>query len=138
MNFKMIGRFLSQIIGIEAAFLLPALFISIGYGEWNAVRGFLYALAIMVALGGALFLICRKAGRLFGAREGFVCVSFSWVVLSLLGCLPFYFSGAIPSFIDALFEIVSGFTTTGASILSNVEGLEKGKAAMVITVTKTP
>ena len=126
MNFKMIGRFLAQIIGIEGAFLLPALCISIGYGEWNAVRGFLYTLAIMVLLGGGLFLLCRKAGRLFGAREGFVCVSFSWIILSLLGCLPFYFSGAIPSYIDALFEIVSGFTTTGASILADVEALEKG------------
>ena len=126
MNFKMMGRFLSQIIGIEAVFLVPALCISIGYGEWYAVRGFLYTLAIMVVLGGALFLLCRKAGRLFGAREGFVCVSFSWIVLSLLGCLPFYFSGSIPNFIDALFEIVSGFTTTGASILSDVEALEKG------------
>ena len=126
MNFKMMGRFLAQIIGIEAVFMLPALFISIGYGEWNAVNGFLYTLAIMVVLGGGLFLLCRKAGRLFGAQEGFVCVSFSWIVLSLLGCLPFYFSGAIPSFIDALFEIVSGFTTTGASILSDVEALDKG------------
>ena len=126
MNYKMMGRFLSQIIGIEAVFLLPALFISVGYGEWNAVRGFLYTLAIMAALGGGLFLICRKAGKLFGAREGFVCVSFSWIVLSLLGCLPFYFSGAIPTYVDALFEIVSGFTTTGASILSDVEALEKG------------
>ena len=126
MNYKMMGRFLAQIIGIEAAFMLPALFISLGYGEHNAVLGFLYTLGIMVVVGGALFLGCRKAGRLFGAREGLVCVSFSWIVLSLLGCLPFFLSGAIPSFVDALFEIVSGFTTTGASILSDVEALPKG------------
>ena len=126
MNYKMMGRFLAQIIGIEAAFMLPALFISLGYGEQSAVQGFLYTLGIMVVVGGILFLGCRKAGRLFGAREGLVCVSFSWIVLSLLGCLPFYISGAIPSFIDALFEIVSGFTTTGASILSDVEALPNG------------
>lgn len=126
MNYKMIGRFLAQIISIEAAFLLPALGISLGCGEWDAVRGFAYALAIMVVAAGLLFIICRKAGRLFGVREGMVCVSFSWIILSLLGCLPFYFSGYIPSFVDALFETVSGFTTTGASILSNVEGLAKG------------
>jgi len=126
MNYKMIGRFLAQIISIEAAFLLPALGISLGCGEWDAVRGFAYTLAIMVVAAGLLFIICRKAGRLFGVREGMVCVSFSWIILSLLGCLPFYFSGYIPSFVDALFETVSGFTTTGASILSNVEGLAKG------------
>ena len=126
MNYKMIGRFLAQIVSIEAAFLLPALGISLGCGEWDAVRGFAYTLAIMVLAAGLLFIICRKAGRLFGVREGMVCVSFSWIILSLLGCLPFYFSGYIPSFVDALFETVSGFTTTGASILSNVEGLAKG------------
>ena len=126
MNFKMMGRFLAQIIGIEAAFMLPALFISVGYGEQASVTGFLYTLAIMLVLGGILFLFCRKAGKLFGAREGLVCVSFSWIVLSLLGCLPFVFSGTIPSYIDAFFEIVSGFTTTGASILPEVESLPKG------------
>ena len=126
MNFKMMGRFLAQIIGIEAAFMLPALFISVGYGEQASVKGFLYTLAIMLVLGGILFLFCRKAGKLFGAREGLVCVSFSWLVLSLLGCLPFVFSGTIPSYIDAFFEIVSGFTTTGASILPEVESLPKG------------
>jgi len=126
MNFKMIGKFLAQIIGIEAVFMLPALCISIACQEWPAVQGFLVTLVVMVILGGFLYLLCRKADRLFGAREGFVCVRFSWIVLSLLGCLPFWVSGEIPQFVDALFEIVSGFTTTGASILPSVESMSKG------------
>ena len=126
MNFKMMGRFLAQIIVIEGVFLLPALTISLCNGEWNAVIGFAVTLAIMLVCGGGLFLLCRKAGRLFSAREGFVCVSFCWIVLSLLGALPFCISGEIPNYIDAVFETVSGFTTTGASILSDVESLSKG------------
>ena len=125
MNVKMMGKFTAQIITIEATFMVPALVIGMCYGEWNAVKGFGVTLAIMVALAGLLFLICRKAGRLFGAREGLVCVGMSWIVMSLLGCLPFVISGEIPNYIDALFEIVSGFTTTGASVVSDVEALSK-------------
>ena len=126
MNFKMIGRFLSQIMAIEAVFMIPALCISLYNGESGSVYGFLLTIGIIVIAAGCLFLLCRKAGKLFGAREGLVCVSFSWIILSLLGCLPFFLSGAIPSYIDALFEIISGFTTTGASILSDVESLPRG------------
>ena len=97
MNFKMMGRFMSQIITIEAVFLLPALAISLGNGEWSAVSGFLYTLAIMLGIAGILYALCRKSGKLFGAREGLVCVGFSWIALSLLGALPFVFSGAIPN-----------------------------------------
>ncbi len=122
----MIGRFLSQIISIEAAFLLPAIAVSIGYAEWMVVESFAYTLGIMVILSGLLFVSTRRAGKLFGAREGLVCVGFSWVVLSALGALPFLFSGSIPNYIDALFETVSGFTTTGSSILTDVESLPKG------------
>ncbi len=126
MNYKMMGRFIARMIAMEGVFLLPALAISLFGSEWDAVRGFLYTLAIMVLLAGVLFLLCRKSGRLFGAREGLVCVGFSWITLSILGCLPFYISGSIPNFVDALFETVSGFTTTGASILPDVESLPKG------------
>jgi len=126
MNYKMMGRFIGQIISLEAVFMIPALLISVFGGETSAVQGFLFAMAVMVALGGALLLLCRKAGRLFGAREGFVCVALGWVILSLLGALPFFISREIPHYMDAFFETVSGFTTTGASILSDVEGLSKG------------
>ena len=126
MNYKMMGRFMSQMIAIESAFLLPALVISWCYGEYAAVNGFLYTLAIMLALAGVLYLFCRRSARLFGAREGLVCVGFSWIVMSLLGALPFVFSGAIPNYIDAFFETVSGFTTTGASVVADVEALPRG------------
>ncbi len=126
MNFKMMGRFISLIVAIEAAFMLPALAISLGYGEMPAARAFLITLGIMLALAGSMYALCRKAGRLFGAREGLVCVALSWIVMSLLGALPFVLCGQIPNYIDALFEIVSGFTTTGSSVIPNVEGLYRG------------
>ena len=126
MNFKMTGRFLAQIIAIEGAFLLPAVAISLGYGEWAAVKGFALTLAIMLVVSLVLFALCRKADRLFGAREGLVCVGFSWIVLSLLGALPFVLSGAVERYVDAFFEIVSGFTTTGASVIADVEALPRG------------
>lgn len=126
MNVKMMGKFLSQIIAIEAVFMLPALGISLYRGEAAAVEAFLYTLALMTLVCGGLYWGCRKAGNIFGAREGLVCVGISWIVLSLLGCLPFVISGAIPNYVDAFFEIVSGFTTTGASILHSVEDMERG------------
>jgi len=126
MNLKMIGRFLAQIVALEAVFLLPALGISLGSGENNAAKAIGITLIIMLAFTGVLWVVCRKARKVFGAREGMVCVSLGWVTLSLLGCLPFWISGEIPAFVDAFFEIVSGFTTTGASILSNVEAMSKG------------
>ena len=126
MNMKMMGRFIAQIVAIEAAFMLPALLISLGYGEWPAAQAFAVTVGIMLALAGGMYLLCRRAGRLFGAREGLVCVALSWIVMSLLGALPFVFSGQVKDYIDALFEIVSGFTTTGSSVIADVEGLYKG------------
>ena len=126
MNFKIMGRFTAQILAIEMLFMLPAMLISLGYGEWGAVRGFLYTIALLAFVSLVLFLICRKAPNALSAREGMVCVGTSWIILSLFGCLPFFLSRDIPSYIDAFFEIVSGFTTTGASILSDVEALPKG------------
>ena len=126
MNMKMMGRFIAHIVAIEGIFILPALAISLGYGEWPAVKAFAITIGIMAALSCVLFGLCRKAGRLFGAREGLVCVALSWIVMSLLGALPFVLCGQVPHYIDALFEIVSGFTTTGSSILADVEGLYRG------------
>ncbi len=126
MNYKMIGRFLAQTLFVVILFMIPALMISLWCGETDAVRGFLLAMAVMALVDGVLWLLCRAAPSAFHAREGFVCVALSWIIMSLFGCLPFYISGAIPAFIDAFFETVSGFTTTGASILSDVESLANG------------
>lgn len=126
MNYKMMGRFLSQILFLEGALMLPALGISLYCGDSPAAKGFLIAIAVAIVLSVLLYRICRGAPSAFYAKEGFVCVAGSWVVLSLVGCLPFWLSGEIPHFVDAFFEIVSGFTTTGASIVPSVEDLSKG------------
>ena len=126
MNYKMMGRFISQILALEGVFMLPALAISLHLREGNSIRGFAAAILLLLLISGSLRLLCRGAKSNFYATDGMVCVALSWIVLSLTGCLPFVISGEIPRFIDALFEIVSGFTTTGASILPAVEGLSKG------------
>ena len=126
MNYKMMGRFLAQILSLEGVLMLPAVGISLYCGETMAVKGFLIAIAVALATAVILFRICRGAPSAFYAKEGFICVAASWIVLSLVGCLPFCLSGEIPRFVDAFFEIVSGFTTTGASVVPAVENLSKG------------
>ncbi|MDE6214638.1 MAG: TrkH family potassium uptake protein [Lachnospiraceae bacterium] len=126
MNYRMMGKFIGRILFVEVVFMLPALLISVYYGEKDTIFGFLTGMVISLLVALFLTILCRKARKGFYAREGLVCVGASWIVMSLLGCLPFYFSGEIPHFIDAVFETVSGFTTTGASILPEVETLSKG------------
>ena len=126
MNYKMMGRFIAQILSLEGIFMLPALTISVHLGEHPAIRGFAATIVILLAISAALRMLCRGAKSNFYATDGMVCVALSWIILSLTGCLPFVISREIPRFIDALFEIVSGFTTTGASILPAVENLSKG------------
>ena len=126
MNYKMMGRFLSQTLFVEVLFMIPALLISLFGGEVTSIHGFLLAILITAAFALILHLLCRTAPSALSARDGFVCVGISWIVMSLFGCLPFVLSGAIPHYIDALFEMVSGFTTTGASVLSHPELLPNG------------
>ncbi len=126
MNYRMVGRFLSQILAIEGVFMIPALAISFFSGAGPATRGFALTLLLIAALVLALYLLCKGAPSAFYAKEGMVCVGISWVILSAVGCLPFYISREIPSYIDCFFEMVSGFTTTGSSILGDVEALSPG------------
>ncbi len=119
-------RIHAWILVIETVFMIPALLISLYGGDGPAVRGFLFAMAVSVLAAGLMAFLSRDAERRFFAREGLVCTGMAWIVLSLAGCLPFFISGRIPNFFDAFFEIVSGFTTTGASVVSDIEALGKG------------
>ena len=121
MNYRMMGKFIYRILIIEWIFMIPALLISFYYHETHAVHGYLLSLAIIAGIILLLYLMCKDAPSGFYAKDGLTCVGISWIVMGLLGCLPFYFSGEIPAFIDAFFEIVSGFTTTGSSIVPEVE-----------------
>ena len=126
MNYKMIGRFAGKILLVEAFFMVPPLFISIYCGESASIRGFLITILVMLLLAAVCIVPARGIKRSFRAREGMVCVGLSWVLLSAMGALPAFLSGAIPNYVDAVFEMVSGFTTTGSSILNDVESLPMG------------
>ena len=123
MNFKMMGRFHALILAIEAVFMLPALIISLADGNQKTSFAFVISIAATALVAALFAVMSRGAKRDFYAREGLICVGSSWIVISLFGCLPFLISGEIPRFIDALFEIVSGFTTTGASVVSSTTGV---------------
>ena len=123
MNYRMIAHTLGWILLFEAAFLLVPLITAIVFGE-SAVLAFLWAMSACLS-ASALLLLVRPKNSDLRARDGFVIVSLSWIVMSIFGAFPFMLSGSIPSFVDALFETVSGFTTTGSSILTDVEALPK-------------
>ena len=122
MNRRMVFHMLGRIVTLQAGLLALPLLCGIIYGEKTV---FSFLIAIAIALGsGCLLTVCNKPkDKTIFAREGFVIVALAWIAMSAIGPLPFVFSGAIPSFTDAFFETVSGFTTTGASIIA--EGLEE-------------
>lgn len=126
MNYKVMGRFISKILAVEAVFMTPAMLISVFDKEYKAFISFVLSILVIMAVSALLFVLGRKAKQRFFVKEGLACVGLSWIAISLLGCLPFYISGEIPHFIDALFEMVSGFTTTGSSILPEVETMSRG------------
>lgn len=123
MNNKIIRYILSKILYIEAGFLLLPVIVSLIYKEnYSNILSFLVTIFLLL-LSGYLLGYKSDASGDFYEKEGFIIVSLSWILLSAFGALPFVFSGSIPNFIDAFFETSSGFTTTGASILTNVEEL---------------
>ncbi len=123
MNFRMVSYVLGWILVFQSLFMLVPGVTAVCFGE-SALWCFLISAVICAAVGVPFIIKKPKNTRLF-SREGGVIVALSWVILSISGALPFVISGEIPSFIDAVFETASGFTTTGASILSDVETLSK-------------
>lgn len=123
MNYSIVFYIMGWILNIEAAFMLLPALVAVIYGE-TEIWCFAVSIAICLAIG--MLLIHRKPqNQIFYVAESFVAVSLSWIFLSAMGALPFVLSGYIPNPIDAMFETVSGFTTTGASILSDIEILPK-------------
>ncbi len=122
MNKKMVLKILGYVLEFQAVFLLFPCLTGLIYREWSA--GYYAGVAAGCLLVGFLLTRLDTGSETFQAREGFATVSLSWILLSLTGALPFYLSGQIRGFVNCFFETVSGFTTTGASILSDVEALD--------------
>ena len=125
MNISMVIFILGWVLLCEAALLVLPLIVSVLYAEQAAVTAFGITIALCLIIG--FFMRLRKPkNKVLYTREGFVITALTWIVISIMGALPFVFSGAIPNFIDAFFETVSGFTTTGASVVADVEALPRG------------
>ena len=123
MNYPIISKILGRVMGLEAMLMVPSMITALCYGE--SLLWYVETAAVAAVLA-VLLNIPKVRRRDFYAREGFVSVALAWVLMSAVGALPFVFSGEEPSYVDAFFEIVSGFTTTGSTILTDIEGMSKG------------
>ncbi len=122
MNYRVVAYILGWVLNIEAGLMMLPFIVAIIYGEINKGMSFVWV-ALGSVLVGTLLVIKKPKDTNFYLKEGFVTVALSWIMMSVVGALPFVINGDIPHFVDAFFETVSGFTTTGASILSDVEAL---------------
>ncbi len=122
----MLGRIVGMVLVLESVLMIPALLIACAEKNLRVIQGFGGAILIGLLVGSLLIYRSKQAKKKFYAKEGMVCVGLCWVAMGLVGALPFFLSGKIPNYMDAFFEIVSGLTTTGASVLSDVEALGKG------------
>lgn len=124
MNITAILNIIGHVMKYEILLLLIPFFVALFYGQGDA-NAFLYTVLLMIPIALILIKIKGKKNEIY-AKEGFLTVGLAWIVISFFGALPFVFSGAIPSLVDAFFETSSGFTTTGASILTEIQSLPKG------------
>lgn len=126
MNRRMIINAVGLVLRVEAALLLLPAVVGVIYGERQTWLAFLLSAAISLVLGMLPKLFIKPKNHVIYAKEGFIIVAFTWIMLSLVGAVPLVLSGAVASYVDAFFEIVSGFTTTGASVIPDVEALTHG------------
>ena len=126
MNRRMVLNVIGKLVLSEALLMLLPLSVSVYYGEFKVLFSFLVAITVAAILGSVLVFLVKPRNYIIYAKEGFIIVAASWILMSVIGALPFYISGEIKNYFDAFFETVSGFTTTGASILTNVEALSRG------------
>ena len=124
MNRKMVFFLIGRILLLEGGLLLLPLFVSVYYWDGGQIP-FLLTIALCLGLGLLLCRLCRTDNQVIYAKEGFLITALAWLCVSAVGALPFLISGEIPNFVDAFFETVSGFTTTGASILTDVEAMSR-------------
>ena len=135
MNYRMIARILGMVLLILAALLVLPLIAGLCYGE--NVLNFAVTIAAAAALGG-IFMLFKPKNRDIYAREGFTAVGLSWILMSLIGALPFVISGDIPSYVDALFETVSGFTAALACISNIGPGMGQIGPASCFNIFSAP
>lgn len=125
MNRKMVFYTCGRLMQVTAALLLLPAVTALIYGEYGPMNSFIAVAAAAFLLGTLISKLMRSGNTVIYAREGFAVVGLAWLLMSAIGALPFVLTGDIPNYIDAFFETVSGFTTTGSSILTNVEALSK-------------
>lgn len=126
MNYRVVFNLIGKVLLVEAVLLLFPLITSLVYAEYGVATAFAITAAGTLAIGLPLTFFLKPKEQYLYAKEGIMVTSLAWIVMSLVGAVPFVICREIPSFVDALFEIVSGFTTTGASILNDVEALSHG------------
>ena len=125
LNFKIIFHLMGLLLLVNGGFMLLASILSFAYKDGVGSKMVLAGI-VTLAIGGLLMLLTRKHKKEIQKREGYIIVTFGWICMSLVGTLPYIFTGAIPGFTNAFFETMSGYTTTGASILNDIESMPEG------------
>jgi trk/ktr system potassium uptake protein len=124
-NFRVISHLMGLLFVVNGGFMLLSAFVSLFYKDGVVTEMFM-ASAVALLLGGIIMFVTRNHRKEIQKKEGYMIVSFGWIFMALAGTLPYLFTGAIPSFTNAFFETMSGYTTTGATILSDIESMPKG------------
>jgi trk system potassium uptake protein TrkH len=125
LNYKIIFHFFGLLLLFNGGFMLLAALLSLFYKDGATLNLFLAGMSVLVF--GAISMLCTKNHtKEMNKREGYLVVAFGWIVMTVSGTLPYVFTGAIPDFTNAIFETISGYTTTGSTILNDIESLPKG------------